>query len=213
MLNVCMQRGRSLESIEYCIPSYKRCGSVTTLDMLEQYHVPADNIFVGVQTEEDRESYTRVYGGRCNVVYTPNAHNAAGNRNGLLESVSGTVCLLDDDLKRIARVEPSVSKTGNETVKFVPLSSEEFNDLVNKMFHYGADIAGVNHVANGVYLRGSLLKNPVSRNVLIEGSFMLVCNDSLRFDENLSFTDDFELCFRTLAGGGFNSKEHQARYC
>lgn len=42
----------------------------------------------------------------------------------------------------------------------------------------------------------------MKRNVLIEGSFMLISNQSLRFDESITFSEDFELCYRIIAGGG-----------
>lgn len=171
--------------------------------MLEQYGVPKNNIYIGVQTEEDLHSYTEEYGERCNLVYTKTAHNAAGNRNGLLESVSEpSAVLLDDDLRRIAHVEPSISRNGNDTVKFVPLTAAQFQHLVENLVSCGADIAGVSHIANGVYLLGSLLKPAANKNVLVEGSFMVMNDPRLRFDTSVTFSEDYELCFRVLANGG-----------
>lgn len=192
-----------MSATKYLIPSFQRCGEVTTLDMLEGYGVSSDEIFIGVQTKQDLNDYQIRYKGRCNIVYSPTATNAAGNRNGLLEAVSEpSVVLLDDDLRRIAHVEPSVSRNGNDTVKFVPLTPDQFRSLVEGLKTSDADIAGVSHVANGIYLRGSLLRKPIMRNQLVEGSFMVLNNQELRFDTSIEFSEDFELCYRVIANGG-----------
>lgn len=176
--------------------------------MLDNYGIQSKDIFIGVQTEQDLNDYKSHYKGRCNIVYTPTATNAAGNRNGLLESVSEhSVVLLDDDLRRIAHVEPSVSKNGNDSVKFVPLTSDKFRCLVDGLKCCRADIAGVSHVDKRHLLRGSLLRNRIIRNQLVEGSFMVINNQELRFDESCTFSEDFELCYRVIANGGWSLRD------
>lgn len=176
--------------------------------MLESYGVSNKDIFIGVQTESDLESYSNKYESRCTIVFSKEAVNAAGNRNGLLDNFKGeSRCLmLDDDLRRISRIEPSISRNGNETVKFVPLKPSEFISLVKEMAEYDADIAGANHIDKRYLLRDSLLKPQVINNKLIEGSFMMINNPYFRFCEDVTFAEDFELCFKTLAGGGSTAR-------
>ena len=192
--------------MKFLIPSYGRCGKVTTAEMLVGYGVSPSDIVIGVQTEEDHSAYSREYR-RFRVAYAE-ASCAAGNRNNLLRMLEDgeRAVLMDDDIKRISKVALSNDK---KKARLLPIEADEFASLIDVGFSLldkvgGKGIWGVTHISNTMILRRELAKgNVVKANQLIEGSFMgVVGGGGVRFDESVEYAEDYECCLHTLTNGG-----------
>ena len=86
------------------IASYKRPEASRTLDYLDSLGFPKERRILSVQTEEDRDAYTRSgLSERVGTFLYREASTAAGNRNTILLNVpEGTnVVFMDDDIKQV----------------------------------------------------------------------------------------------------------------
>lgn len=86
------------------IASYKRPEASRTLDYLDSLGFPKERRILSVQTEEDRDAYTRSgLSERVGTFLYREASTAAGNRNTILSNVpEGTnVVFMDDDIKQV----------------------------------------------------------------------------------------------------------------
>ena len=86
------------------IASYKRPEASRTLDYLDGLGFPKERRILSVQTEEDRDAYTRSgLSERVGTFLYREASTAAGNRNTILLTVpEGTnVVFMDDDIKQV----------------------------------------------------------------------------------------------------------------
>lgn len=193
------------DDVAFAIPSYKRAGRVSTLHMLECYGVPKEQIFIFVQTEQDKEKYEKEYKDRANVVYIP-ANNCAGNRNNAFRHLEGKykyVLLMDDDNKSIC----NMVKGGkyNYCTKNIRLSDPEscrqFEEIINRHKGYidsGATIVGL-YASNPRNLTTS--KSLAPKIGLIRGTYMFFGMDRPYFNEDMPFADDYEICARIIAEG------------
>ena len=105
------------------IASYKRPEASRTLDYLDSLGFPKERRILSVQTEEDRDAYTRSgLSERVGTFLYREASTAAGNRNTILLNVpEGTnVVFMDDDIKQVVM----------EDLGLVPL------DTLEKFEHY-----------------------------------------------------------------------------
>ena len=87
------------------IASYKRPEASRTLDYLDGLGFPKERRILSVQTEEDRDAYTRSgLSERVGTFLYREASTAAGNRNTILLNVpEGTnVVFMDDDIENDA---------------------------------------------------------------------------------------------------------------
>ena len=171
------------------IPSYKRAGAVTTLDML-QGGFSKDEIILGTQTESDYKAYSRLYGERCIVIYREGS-SLPVNRNNLLEyaqSVGGKeMLMLDDDLKHI------------RTITDKKIRGKEFRELMEKCFEFSRK--------NGIVMFGSYatdnklsMKRTVTRNI-IDGMLCGILDLSIRYDKNFTTKSDYEMSLRLMQQG------------
>ena len=191
--------------MRFLIPSYKRCGHVTTLHMLRGYGVQDSDVTISVQTYEDHETYAAAYPG-VRIVCRP-AHNAAGNRNTLLDTLSEgeSAVLMDDDLRRIDKV---VLLSDGKAV-LAPLDEAGFFSMLDEGFSR-ALLWGVQHIDNRVILAASA-KKPFMRNVMLEGSFMGCVGGCVRFDEGFDIGEDYEACANAIERGLDTAR--LTRYC
>ena len=86
------------------LASYKRPEASRTLDYLDSLGFPKERRILSVQTEEDRDAYTRSgLNERVGTFLYREASTAAGNRNTILLNVpEGTnVVFMDDDIKQV----------------------------------------------------------------------------------------------------------------
>ena len=83
-------------SIKIIIPSYKRCGKITTLDSIPISY--KDNTFLFVRKEE-YDLYYNEYKERCNIIPLENVNNICETRKRIVEYFDGQkIWMLDDDL-------------------------------------------------------------------------------------------------------------------
>ena len=115
------------------IASYKRPEASRTLDYLDSLGFPKERRILSVQTEEDRDAYTRSgLSERVGTFLYREASTAAGNRNTILLNVpEGTnVVFMDDDIKQVV-MEDLIG------------CSEDYPTLIRAAKEAGADIVFV----------------------------------------------------------------------
>lgn len=136
--------------MKFLIPSYHRSEKQKTLEYLTRLGYIRDEIFIGVQTEADRDSYTASYGDKARIVYAP-AHNAAGNRNTLLKllKVGERAVMLDDDISSVDRLV-CLTDSKHPFGRFSPIKTREaMDELVHNGFRQCKRTGGVTF---GTYL-------------------------------------------------------------
>ena len=134
------------------IASYKRPEASRTLDYLDSLGFPKERRILSVQTEEDRDAYTRSgLSERVGTFLYREASTAAGNRNTILLNVpEGTnVVFMDDDIKQVVM----------EDLGLVPLDTLEKFERMCKLGFATAQknrtiCFGLYPVANAYFMRG-----------------------------------------------------------
>ena len=169
----------------YAIPSYKRpkCQTVKTLLAAG---VDKANIVISVQTEEDAALY---YAENDVEILYREADCAAGNRNTLLEELSGRILLLDDDIKGF-----SVYENGKWTA-----DTERGLTGIERLF----DVAEANNCsAFGISAstNGIVTANRYEYDIdcLLQGTVIGILDNSLRFDSRWKMVEDYEFCLRLM---------------
>lgn len=168
-----------MSGVIYGIPSYRRpeCRTVGTL--LEN-GVNAEDIIVSVQTEEDYAEYSR--SGLGVTIIKGEADCAAGNRNTILRNCSRPIVLLDDDISSFGVWD---GKTYRKDTRGV------LNGIL-RLIEYGQDktsCIGISPSSNGMVRQG----RPIwQKNVLLQGTFLIVFDKSVLFDENFKMLEDYE---------------------
>lgn len=91
--------------MKFLIPSYRRSNDISTVKMLLEYGVCAEEIYVGVQTLSDYKDYKGKVNG-ANIVYGK-AKNPSGNRNNLMTVLKDgeQAVFMDDDLTKISEIQ------------------------------------------------------------------------------------------------------------
>ena len=178
----------------FCIPSYKRFERQDTLSLLLSLGVDISDIYLFVQTEEDRELYMR-YVGNCNLIYAA-ADSLPKTRNNILNAISKekNVVMLDDDISAI--------QTGAKGRKLQTINSQEqFFEVINRMYDLtkalGGKMWGFYPICDSFFMSDTLdTKKPVNTILGFPKGF------DLRFDEKFIAKEDIELCGRILGSGG-----------
>lgn len=195
--------------IAFAIPSYKRAGKVKTLHMLECYGVPRDQIYIFVQTQDDKEKYEDAFKERANVVYRE-ASNCAGNRNNALTYLRSHgykyILLMDDDVSNLMRMVPSDSGKTRFKCKTIKLtggeSEHEFSNLIDehvRIIDGGATLVSVYGESPLNLANRKTLRKKIG---LTRGTYMFFGSESPLFNDNMPCCDDFELSARIVANGG-----------
>lgn len=135
------------------IASYKRPEASRTLDYLDSLGFPKERRILSVQTEEDRDAYTRSgLSERVGTFLYREASTAAGNRNTILLNVpEGTnVVFMDDDIKQVVM----------EDLGLVPLDTLEKFERMCKLGFATAQknrtiCFGLYPVANSYFIRAA----------------------------------------------------------
>lgn len=200
-----------LDNIAFAIPSYKRCGKIATLNMLEAYGIPKEYIYLSTQTNEDYEKYKQLYSQRANVLYKE-AHNCAGNRNNafiLLREKYRYILMMDDDVSSVQRIvkETRKGKASNYRSKTIKVtggdeSAREFLDVIErhaKIIDNGATLVSAygGSPLNLINKKQLKVKNGFGR-----GTWLFLSNKSPLFNEEMDCCDDVELSLRIFAEGG-----------
>lgn len=200
-------------NVAFAIPSYKRCGRVSTVDMLEKYGMKKSDIYIGVQTLVDYDSYSRHYGNRANVIYGEST-NCAGNRNNLLNHLKGKydyVLMMDDDVSSITILEPERRPGMKSRYRQVGIrldgsskSSRMFETIIERhidLLEKGAQLVSA---YGGTRLNLINKKRIKITNGMARGTWMFMKPDKLRFNDNMACCDDNELSARIIANGGMS---------
>ena len=147
------------------IASYKRPEASRTLDYLDSLGFPKERRILSVQTEEDRDAYTRSgLSERVGTFLYREASTAAGNRNTILLNVpEGTnVVFMDDDIKQVVM----------EDLGLVSLDTLEKFERMCKLGFATAQknrtiCFGLYPVANAYFMRGGYKKAAICVGTLI----------------------------------------------
>ena len=147
---------------------------------------------MSVQTEEDRDAYTRSgLSERVGTFLYREASTAAGNRNTILLNVpEGTnVVFMDDDIKQVVM----------EDLGLVPLDTLEKFERMCKLGFSTAQknrtiCFGLYPVANAYFMRGGYKKAAICVGTLIG----MVATPGITFCEELQTKEDYELCCRII---------------
>lgn len=119
------------------------------------------------------------------------AENSAGNRNTiLLHCKESPIVLLDDDITSFA--------IGTKTENMIKRSRGDAINLIKKLAKLDYDLIGCAETTSNVIMRN---REPISRNVLLQGSFIIVRTSELLFNENYKMLEDYELACRAIQNG------------
>ena len=190
------------------IPSAGRADKQFTLDYLERIGVPRERILLSVQTKSDLEEYTAA--GICErvlaITYGP-AHNAAGNRNNLLNAVEpgAELLMLDDDIREIVRLESAADGAHRaETVDSFPALLRLAEDGFSTARRLGAFAFGI----NGAHVP-KLMKYTVYKQALCGGAVMGIITGQARFNPLYDTKEDYAFCCENIRQTGtFPSLEY-----
>lgn len=181
-----------MEGDSYEDTRYKRPEASRTLDYLDGLGFPKERRILSVQTEEDRDAYTRSgLSERVGTFLYREASTAAGNRNTILLNVpEGTnVVFMDDDIKQVVM----------EDLGLVPLDTLEKFERMCKLGFATAQknrtiCFGLYPVANAYFMRGGYKKAAICVGTLIG----MVATPGITFCEELQTKEDYELCCRII---------------
>ncbi len=182
----------------FCIPSYKRAGRQKTLDLLESMGCPKDWISLSVQTEEDRQAYTRAgVNKRVGAFLYRGGSCAADNFNTLLDyhSKGVKIVILEDDIKAIKRL--TIDKA---TGKRKLVNVQKFEELLT-LCRRGFAICrlektvgfGLSMTRNAMFMRPGH-----NRRKLCDTGFYGLINTDLRFDRNFVVLQDTDMCAQII---------------
>lgn len=195
--------------IKFCIPSYKRADKQDTLAFLHRMGVPAEDIYIFVQTEDDHVSYENRYGSLCNIVFVP-ADGIAKARNNILEFFGNreNILMLDDDV--------SCFSVGSKDAKFREIpAGKTFMSIVRGMFSVASQLHGYMFGMYPVY-NEFFMNNDISTKVTVNTVLGFPKGFPLRFDNSYKAKEDIELCGRILSSGGrvirFNNLAFKAKH-
>lgn len=183
------------------IPSAGRADKQFTLDYLERIGVPRERILFAVQTKADLEDYTAA--GICErvlaITYGP-AHNAAGNRNNLLNAVEpgAEMLMLDDDIREIVRLESAADGAHRaETVDSFPallrLAADGFA-AARKLGAFGFGVSG--------WQLPERMAFSVSTSALCGGAVMGIIAGAARFSPLYDTKEDYAFCCESIRQSG-----------
>lgn len=174
----------------YGIASYRRPQCRTVKTLLEA-GIPAENIVISVQDEEDLAEYSKIHKG-IRIIYRK-ADSAAGNRNTLLREIKQRpICLLDDDISSIGY---RVTAKGFRVCTDRALAM--IDEACAEAQKNGCLVAGVAPTGNNIIASA---RDTMSVDVLLQGSFLVFLGDEV-FDERYKMVEDYELCLRIISRG------------
>lgn len=196
--------------MKFLIPSYKRSDKQKTVMYLHGLGYTKQDITISTQTPEDFKAYSEKWGDKAQIIFTPEAKNAAGNRNGLLKTleVGEKAVLLDDDISRIDRLV-CVSSKKHPYGEFVPISGKvEFEQMLARGFaeckKRNALTWGMYSIHNERMMYGAVKGNGRwSKDRIFIGSFFAIVFTGQLFDERYSTKEDYQYLL-TQRKAGYN---------
>ena len=174
------------------IPSYKRATEQMSLNCLKSLGFEKTEIYLFVQTEDDKRQYEDTWSDDATVIYRP-ASSISEARNNILRFFDGSqnILMMDDDIKRFGRLAGNKIEDITDGTLFVK--------LINECFRYSgkASLFGIYPVYNGYFMERSISTRVTVNTVLGFGK----CYHRL-FDETLTAKEDIDMCGKILNNGG-----------
>jgi len=178
----------------YAILSYNRSERQLTVNYLQKIGIKKEQIFVFVQTEEDKKKYEEIIGNFAQIILKEASRGVEARNNILNELIDKTnVMMLDDDISAIGQLNGS-----NEIVKI------EDGETLNKTFGTFFELCekskvkmfGIYPVFNDFYMERS-----ISTKAPINTVFGILKGFKERFNEEYDTKEDAEICARILRTG------------
>lgn len=180
------------ETKKYGIASYGR-PKCATIDTLTRSGVTAENIYVSLQKEDQLREYKAIH---PNVNYIcRDADCAAGNRNTLIDAVGAPLILLDDDITSFAVKE---NDSNFKRVNDFSVFERAIDKAIDQAVLNRCSVVGIAATTNDLVARG---RDEYSYDVLLQGSFLVLLADNLKFDEKWKMVEDYELSLRAILCG------------
>lgn len=175
------------------IPSYKRVERQRTLEILSGELFPKDRIIISTQTNEDFVSYKQKYGKQATIIYRQ-GDSVGDNRNTLMqyceENNIENGIMMDDDIHAI------LLYNGKKLT-----NAQDIDSVLTKCVEYskkqGAKIWGAYPIANEFFMGRSATAGQICI-----GTIFGISENTLRFSSEFRVKEDYELCLRTMCGGG-----------
>lgn len=182
----------------YCIPTYHRADNQRTLQYLEDCGVPASDIVLSVQCEDDYRAYQK-YASRCTLIYK--AGTCVGdNRNNLLEYAQQNditrIVMLDDDISSINVLLREGDRRTAAVKKLTDTLPAFIDNLATRADDLGVKVWGCYPFENPFFQKRS-----ISVNNIFTGTLFGINDTSLRFDARFIVKEDYELCLRIISQG------------
>lgn len=188
-----------MSEIVYGIISYKRADRQSTLDYLQG--VPKERIVLSLNRKEDIEPYQK-YADRATIIYGE-AHNAAGNRNNILNYLpTGThLVLMDDDLHCFAHYEP-IGKYGAYQAITIAQAERAFEQSFMAAEKLHINVFGLASNTNAMFQSGTIAKHGrYSINGLLGAGMFGIITDRSRFDTKMPVWDDYDFMLSHIKTG------------
>lgn len=178
--------------LRYGIASFRR-PECKTIDTLVRAGVSLEDICVALQDRAELNAYRAKHPDVRYIVRE--ADCAAGNRNTLIGAMGAPVVLMDDDISSFAIKRPGTNfKRVVKREEFEP----EFVRAIEEATANRCCLMGVAATGNDLVARG---RSEYSYDVLLQGSFVVVLKDGVRFDERWKMVEDYELSLRAILHG------------
>ena len=182
----------------YAIPSYNRLNGIIqkTLSTLHRYHIPKNDIYIFVNTDEQKEEYLN---GIPKHLY---GHIIATKQQKGIKNVRNFIVDFFDENQKFISMDDDVSSidTLNRNDKLVPIQS--LKKVVDKGFRlckeYGYTLWGLYPVANDFYMKRQQEYTTDLR--FIVGGFMGIINKKRRV--HLNWKEDYELSLEAYIRDG-----------
>lgn len=175
------------------IPSYKRADEQISLNCLKSLGFTKTEIYLFVQTEDDKRAYEDAWSDDATVIYRP-ASSISEARNNILRYFNGSqnILMMDDDIKRFGRLAGNKIEDITEGDVFVKLINECF-----KFTSKRGNLFGIYPVYNGYFMEKS-----ISTMVTVNTVLGFCKRSHLLFDETLTAKEDIDMCGNILRNGG-----------
>lgn len=194
----------SANRIKICIPSYKRCGHVLTLNSIPLSY--RDNTFLYVRDSEYQEYYAK-YHLRCNVIPLENVNNIGETRQKIVEhQLNQKIFMLDDDMQlKTTRVDfKGIVRPAAKGTLWADSDFYELIEFVNETMDAGFAHGGL-HLT--LFPRAAATHYPYKINLFASGAIFYdltrIPLGLFKFNEWAVLEDQF--MFLTLCNAGFDS--------
>lgn len=174
--------------MKFGIASYHRpeCKAVKTL---LNYGICREDIIISTQTQEDYEEYKNKHD--VEVIYS-DKDCAGGNRNTILQTLQEPVVLLDDDITNFSAYDGQSFKIADIVLK------DEIDKMIVICNKNKVAVAGISPSTNAIVRKG---RAEVDFLALLQGTFLLVIDTDIRFNEKWKMVEDYELALNVISSG------------